>query len=349
MDKFRSGPLILVAFLLGACTYKMRLGEDFYQSPQQAAAAQSESKAQEALRRKGPQPALPQPPVSKLPLTVGVVKGDPFPPLEGGHCMGLIGDPWVETKIGGDYETAFVSALSNYFQSVLVFPTMEPKQYADVLVKFHRSFPENVGLSLYDPKTKVLLENVSVPFVTDPQHLLDRPCNIFVLSLSSLFWDVLGWDILFPAWAPFAEAHDYKEALGGMQENLSNTMSEISQRAASSQSIVKLLPVGYVVAPSRPPDSVPSDGQMTKDEQELMLAKDWERQLSEYLLDPSNADPHFHVIAVGLEKGMIVVSIDREDQLAAIKEFVEEYPTGNPEISGRVIYRAEKPAVPASR
>ena len=31
---------------------------------------------------------------------------------------------------------------------------------------------------------------------------------------------------MFPAWAPFAEAHDYKEALGGMQENLSNTMSE---------------------------------------------------------------------------------------------------------------------------
>jgi len=201
-------------------------------------------------------------PAALLPMKVGLVKGDPFPPLEGGHCMGLIGQPYVETRIDDYYEAGFIAALSNYFQSVSAVDSMDAGEHVDVLAKVDRSFPDSVGLSFYDAKTKALLQDLREPFDPDPQHLLTEPCDGVVLTLSSLFWDTIAWDILFPVWCKFAEDHDYKAALGSMKPRLSNAMSLVSQKAASSPTIAN-----FQSGPKAPDsrshtqDKAPSEGQ----------------------------------------------------------------------------------------
>ncbi|HVC09785.1 MAG TPA: hypothetical protein VNH15_07600 [Elusimicrobiota bacterium] len=246
--------LLMAGSLLSGCTDELRLGQDFYQPPggspeasQSLAAAKRQEAAQAYFQGLGAQgAAVAQPPAAKVPLTVGLVKDDaPMAPLEGGHCLGYIGDAWVETSVEGDYQAAFAEALSQYFKSVIMIDGMRPQTRVDVIAKINRAFPEYVGLTLYDPASKAMLQDINEPFTTDSQHLLDQPCPPPALFGSALFFDLLGWDILFPVWAKFAEDSDYKGALGEMQANLSNAMSLASQRAAQS--------LARAAAPAQPP------------------------------------------------------------------------------------------------
>jgi hypothetical protein len=261
MKRLLTAPLILAAVLFSGCTYTQHLGDSFYLAP---GSSEVQTVNSQSAMFGGSTDSLAQMPSMTVPLKIGVVKGEPFKSFEGGHCMGWIGQPYVETKIEGDYEAGFITALSNYFQSVTPVDTMDPKAKVDLFVKVDRTFPDSVGLSFYDPKSKALLQDIREPFDPDPSHILTESCDPILQTLSCLFWDTVAWDIMFPVYARWVEQGDYKRMFRFMKARLSNKMSLIAERASQSPVLRNLEPAAENAPGSsrqRPAESAPEGGQ----------------------------------------------------------------------------------------